>query len=344
MEKTSTAPGRADASFDLLSKFEPALMSTSRLYANGRQQVAIEVLLVPMLHNEAAELTPAELDSVRLVHYNTGDELSDAWTIAREKNEYSYYPEPGRDAATITRVSRTGEGKRYVIELYVSTTESEGLSRKLALAITRESDGLVVITNGEKLPPNNGIDQSVTLQMVKVPTYSIQNYPFEKNIVREVALDGGPSGPGRVREDGGSPVFIANYHFTAVDNSNNTIMFKSLEVESGGMIQWHDKVAGEHYASYTGYAVPGSDDIVYNPEIELGHLHTPEKKVRDPAEDTGTIVLVGDVNIPFHYNSAINHDGPCRVNAIDEYGNGHALFVRFKDTSPTGRFDLVLYK
>lgn len=345
MEKNSAAPGRAEPSFDDIPKFNATVISPgTRLYANGRQQVAIEVLLEAVLGFEYATLTDAEVASIRLVHYNTGEELSDAWTISRTRNDYSFYPEPGRDASAITRPSRTGDRKPYVIELYVSTTESAGLSRKLALAITRESDELVVITNGWTVPPFDDLTSSVTLEIVDVPTYPIQNYTFEKQIVRQVPFEGDASQPGRAREDGGTPVFIANYHFTAVDNNNKTFIFKSLEVENGGMIQWSVKNPTETFASYTGYAVPGSDKIIYSDDIELGNQHTPEETVRENVKDKGTIVLAGDVDIPFHEDSAVYHGGPRDVTAIDQYGNAHELKVRFKDDSPTGRFDLVLYK
>ncbi|WP_367346549.1 hypothetical protein [Stenotrophomonas bentonitica] len=345
MEKNSAAPGRADPSFDEIPKFNATVISPgARLYANGRQQVAIEVVLEAVLGIESATLTDSEVASIRLVHYNTGEELSDAWTISRARNDYSFYPEPGRDASAITRVSRTGDRKPYVIELYVSTTESAGLSRKLALAITRESDGLVVITNGWTVPPFDDLTSSLTLEIVDVPTYSIQNYTFDKQIVLQVPFEGDVSQPGHAREDGGSPVFIANYHFTAVDNNNKTILFRTLEVENGGMIQWSVKNPLESFASYTGYAVPGSDDIIYSDDIKLGDQHTPEKTVRQNVKDKGTIVLVGDIDIPFHEDSAVKHGGPRGVTAIDQYGNDHELKVRFKDGTPTGRFDLVLFK
>lgn len=348
MDKSSTAPARAELTFDNLTAFEPTVVSGgTRLYNNGLQQVAVQILLRPTLEMEFNPLTVGELRSVRLVDYNTEEELSKDWAIAYKPGGYTYFPEPGHATSPAAPASDDDEwdppapvNGRYVFTLYISTTATAGISRKFALAITR-NDGLVAVTNGKQQPPTEGLDESVTLLAVKSPTYHIDNYTFEKNIVRETPF---PCDGDRLREDGGTPVFVAYYYLGVVGNDGVPIGLKTMEVESAGMIQWHDKVPGETYASYTGYGAPNSTDAIYNTEIVLGANHTPEKVISEPIEDKGTIILAGDVNIPFHQGSAINHAGPCQITAIDEYGNTHALKVRFKDSTQNGRFDLILFK
>lgn len=349
MDKNSTAPGRAELTFDNLVEFEQTVVSGgTRLYNNGRQQVAVQIILKATLAGENATFSTTELRSVRLVDYNTEQELTDDWAIAYKPGGYAYYPEPGHAASTSARTSDDDEwvppepiNGRYIFTLYFSTTAAAGISRKFALAITRDGDGFVAITNGRRDGPNNELDEDVPLLPVKSPTYHIENYTFEKNIVRETpfACDGD-----RRREDGGTPIFVAYYYLGVVGNDGVPIGLKEMEVEPPGMVQWNDKTHDETFASYTGYGAPDNPDAIYNDKIILGDKHHPEEVISQPIKDKGTIILAGHVNIPFHQDSANNQAGPCQITAIDEYGNSHSLKVRFKDSTQNGRFDLVLFK
>ena len=339
MDKRNTSPATGEKTFDTLVRFEAAELSPLKLYANGRQQVWLEVLIEATLEGEPVDLTQPELDSIRLVHYNTGEELSDDWTFSQEPNEYYFYPDAVGVESSTARVSQTEAKGRHVIQLYVSTVDSVAASRKLALAMTR-NDGLVAITDARDVEPSWGKQNDVTLQPVRPPTYLIDNYPFEKTILRETPF---ASDADRRRDDGGSPIFVAYYYMGLVGNNGEPIGFKYMDVQEGGMIQWHDKVPAETFASYTGYGKPGSNIAIYNKQIILGG-HVPDVSISHPIADRGTIILVGDVNIPFHADSAKNHGGPCRVTAIDVYGNDHELNIKFKDATPQGRFDLVLFK
>lgn len=343
MEKNTTAPGRAEHTFNAFSRFDATIRSPgTRLYANGRQEVLLQVHIHPHLDGVPAALTTKELASVRLVNYDTDEELPAGWKIGRVWQGYDYYPENGKSTLAPASAGPAEDGK-YVIDLFVSTLEGSGLTHRLALALTRESDNQVIITNGTDFWEK---DYEVTLRPIKPPSYTIENYPFKKIIVREtpgIRDAASEFDKDRLREDGGSPVFVAYYHLAVVGNDNVPVGFRSMEVDKGGMIQWHDKAPQETFASYVGYGEPNSDEAIYNRQIVYGS-HTPNPTISNPIEDKGTIILAGDTNILFDYDSAVYHDGPCKVTAIDANGNDHALNIKFKDDSPTGRFDLELYK
>lgn len=330
MEKNNAADEPAEPSFDAILKFEPTVRSSTRLYHNGNQQVAIEVYFVATKNGEPAVLTPAEEESIRLVMYNTGGDIPSTWHVDDAWKEYDYYPEPGLTVIKPAAIRRSGERNQYTIEMFVSTTETGGLSRKFTLALTRDvGNPKVIVTNG-KTPLFPILNYEITLQPVKPPTYALGNYEWEKNIM--------------VREDGGNGIFVANYYLGLVGNDNQPIKLKTMKVLEDGMIQWHDKVEGETHASYTGYGQPGDNVAHYNPDIPLGP-HTPEGTVRSPIDGKGTVILVGAVNVPFDRESAVNRGGPCGIEAVDDYGNTHALNVRFKQKDdPSGRFDLEIFK
>jgi len=330
MEKNNAAEEPAEPSFDTIISFEPTVRSSTRLYHNGNQQVAIEVYFVATKNGEPAVLTPAEEESIRLVMYNTGGEIPSTWHVDDAWKEYDYYPESGLTVIKPAAIRRSGERNQYTIQMFVSTTETGGLSRKFTLALTRDvGEPKVIVTNGNT-PLFKHLDYEITLQPVKPPTYALGNYEWEKNIM--------------YREEGNTPVFVANYYLGLVGNDNQPIGLREMKVVERGMIQWNDKVETETFASYTGYGEPGEDDAHYNLAIEYGS-HVREGKVRGPIEGKGTIILVGAVDIPFDRESAVDRGGPCQIEAVDKYGNDHALKVRFKQKDdPHGRFDLEIFK
>lgn len=337
MEKDTAVAGREDRpSFDALSEFTATVMSpTTKLFANGRQQIYLEVLIISTRNDEPYDLSKSEEDSIRLINYTSEAELSAGWKYSQVLDErYDFYTEPGREDSTPFRASTKEQTGRYVRHMFVTTTDDIGLSRKLALAITRESDGRVIITNANRDNGFDGLDYAVTVESLRVPSYTTSNYTFDKQLVSGVD---------------GSPVFIYNYYVGLIANNNVPVAFKEMQIDGGGMVQWADKNPTETFASYVGSGQPGDGQAHYNPDIVLGG-HTPEKTVRSPIAGKGTIILAGDVDIKFHADSANLHGGPCTVNAVDANGNGHTFYIRFgkpaagaETPGAASRFDLTLY-
>ncbi len=357
MEKDTEVAGREDKpSFNGVGEFTATVLSPTKLYANGRQQIYLEVLITTMLDGEPYDLKDCEKNSIRLVNYISEAELSAGWKYSEDRNEnYEFYSEPGREASTASHSPTPTKVGRYIRNMYVTTTDDAGLSRKLALAITRESDGLVIITNANNDGDYSALDFAVIVEPQRLPTYTTNNYTFEKQ---------------RVSGAEGSPVFIDNYYVGLITNSNVPVAFKEMQIKGdddeskpGGMAKWEDKKPDETFASYVGYGEPGDSKAHYNPNIVLG-THVKEETVRSPIANKGTIILAGDVDIKFHADSANLHGGPCTVNAVDENGNGHTFYIRFgksaanaeepaagaeepatdaEEPGAASRFDLTLY-
>jgi hypothetical protein len=338
MEKNTAVAGREDQpSFNAVSEFTATVLSpTTKLYANGRQQIYLEVLIITTLDGEPHNLTASEKASIRLVNFTSEAELSAGWKYSENRNEeYEFYTEPGLVESTASRASTDERPGRYVRNMFVTTTDDIGISRKLALAITRASDGLVIITNANNDSDFHNLDYEVTVQPQRIPSYLTNNYAFEKQLVHGQE---------------GTPVFIYNYYVGLISNSNESIAFRSMKIEDGGMIQWEDKNPQETFASYVGYGEPGDSKARYNPNIVLGN-HVKEETVRNPIEGKGPIILAGNVDINFHTDSAIKYPGPCKVTATDANGNDHAFYIAFKEPAPGAddpsakdRYNLTLYK
>jgi hypothetical protein len=107
------------------------------------------------------------------------------------------------------------------------------------------------------------------------------------------------------------------------------------------MIQWHDRGTGNLNACFTGYAVPGSTELIWNDvgEVPVGEeLPLPTL----PSADTtkAVIVLVGRRDIAYQPGAP---NGPLALHTTDAYGNGNTLHVRFDSEYGDGRWKLVLY-
>ncbi len=307
------------------------LPPSEQLYANGLQQVRVGIELSIISEELADEngfagpvtLSAKELASVRLVVYRGGAELPAQWKISDAPNDYHPFPEGARSASANTHRSSAPRGTYYP-DRYVTTTAGP-TDLKMALAITRD-DGATFITDGND-DEYGLLDVSITLTPVVVPTYHLDNYSFDKT-EQESNLD----------------LFVHVYSLSARDNQSKPLRFiGTATVSPAGMIQWHDKVAGETHASYVGYAQPGQSAVTWNTSIVYGS-HKPSAKVNQPNADRLAFVLVGRNDIPFHSSSAINHNGPLLATPRDQYGNPHPIRVRFKNTTAEGRLELIIEK
>jgi hypothetical protein len=308
------------------------LISSDRVYRNGRQQVLVEAAIritsqeIPDEHGNPSDvpLTADELASIRLVTHR-GDELPEEWKISRVRGPYDGFPGLLGGEKPRQRDEDPDALKIHYVDMYVATTAAAGQGLKMALAITRD-DKKVFISNGETdLVP----DAEITLLPERIPDFPIANFGFEKS---------------RVQGVDGSELFIDNYYIGLTDNANQALPLRDITSTPAGMIQWARKAQGETFASYSGYGKPGATVAHYNTAINYG-AHKPSSVVISPKQNFATVLLVGRNDISYHSDSANQQAGPCDLTVTDLYGNEHALRVRFKEAgTPQGRFDLVLEK
>lgn len=331
MAKPSADKTWSDLTAFDFTRFTLTLVSSDRLYRNGRQQAVAEAAVritsqeVPDEHGYPGDvpLSADELASIRLVTYR-GDELPAEWTISRVRGPYDGFPGRLGGETPRQRDEDTGALKIHYLDMYVATTAAAGQGLKMALAITRD-DGEVFISNGENFIAEVPV-QDITLVPERNPDFPIANFGFDKSRVQGV-------------DD--SELFIDNYYIGLTDNANQALPLRDITSTPAGMIQWERKAQGETFASYTGYGKPGATVAHYNAAITYG-AHKPSGVVISPKQNFATILLVGRNDILYHSDSANQQAGPCDLTVTDLYGNEHPLRVRFK--APQGRFDLVLEK
>jgi hypothetical protein len=316
-----------------LAKFSIELGSAStQLYANGRQQVELKLKVQVTSQND--QLSATELASLCIVERDNNGvfrplsaiEVRGGWWFSVMRNEYDFYA-PGVATDTITPIRSTAEAgwaqrlltrfKKLLTaeqapplltkQLYVMT-EAPGSSQKELLAqITRDT--------GDVYNTDFIFVSSVVLTAVRSEEFSAtEDYLLEKNLI---------SGT----EDSG--IFVYEYLLHP-----RGVRFLSGRMNPGGMIQWDEKTVDTRHASHVGHAGPGESDFKYDDQIAVGSQFDKVSYVTAVSPGKITIVLQSDINIPYDHNSALYHNGPCRIDAIDSNGNAHALQIKFM--GPTG--------
>jgi hypothetical protein len=197
------------------------------------------------------------------------------------------------------------------------TEAPAGTTKKLFAQITKDITKDVYVTD-------NVFVSDISLVAVRMPNFSAAlDYSMDK-----ILISGNEN----------SGIFVFEYHL-----SPSMTKFHSGEMSPTGMIQWDDRDPAEEHATHVGHAGPGESDYKYNSAIVLGSLFQPVKFVSAVSPGKITLILQGDINIPYHSTSALAHNGPCRIEAIDSNGNTHALQVKFKgETGFENRVELML--
>jgi hypothetical protein len=311
-----------------------------QLYANGRQQAELKLQVQAA---SGKQISATELATLRLVERNndgvwvplSASEVREGWWFSETRNEYDFYaPAAASDATLPIRPSvRPGPWHRlltrlkqllaaepapplYTRQQYVMT-EASGSSQKELYAQITSDTGIIYTTD-------HIFVSSVVLDAVPLENFSAkEDYLLDKDLVAGT-------------EDSGVFVFEFLLHCRAV-------AFLSGKMSPRGMIQWDDRDPNVRHASHVGHAGPGESDFKYDDDIALGSQFVKVSYVTDVSPGKITIVLQGDINIPYDHDSALNHNGPCRIDAIDANGNPHRLQIRFQGPSGfNNRINLTL--
>jgi hypothetical protein len=304
------------------------------LYANTRQQVEIS-LVVQARENMA--LSDTEFESLCIVELDDNGSYAPVppsqrgdWWYSAQRNEYDYYSaaiqhadSPDGNQTSTRELLHTVKGWLEAVgtslrmgapqaepvrrkRLYMMTAAPGGTTKKLFARITRDTGDIYVT--------DNIFVSDVTLVAVQVPRYSAAlDYLMDRILVSGSEASG---------------IFLYELHL-----QHRLARFHCAGMNPMGMIQWDDRDPAQTHASNVGHAGPGEASVKYNKSIVLGSAFQRAELISNISPGKLTLVLQGDINIPYHSPSALTHNGPCTINAIDFNGNEHALRVAFMGES-----------
>lgn len=291
-------------------KFDASSTERQRtLYANGRMQVRVLVLVSGRDGNaNKVALPDSVLSTVRLIHYNGGQPLSDGWSSTTEENEFAHEL-PGRFARMAIPSSEIEEGALRVLSFWVST--SKAVSTQIAAEVT--IDGQVFRSNKVG---GSYIDSSVTLKGIAPATYASNSFSVEPHWVQ------------------GAPIFVHHIGLFPVSDGGRNIPL--VRVEWGG-----NDVEGMLSAYKAGvYEDKVRLDVLNAKHMVMGvsggqlwgrcHDVMNYIELRD-----GQVIVLGCVYDLYYL--ALSRGRKLKLSLVDVYGTAHALLMSVEVATLTGQ-------
>ncbi|MCQ2992871.1 hypothetical protein NLO88_12290 [Pseudomonas syringae] len=305
------------AKWENLKQFKiEASSGSDRLFRNGRQQVELRITLEAIdINLDPVPLSDQELASVRLVEYHGEKEIPQQggkWNYGVKRDtQYRFYPlGRSRSASDYAEAFAAPPATEQLInyrQFYITTTADSPL--RVAVKITRD--------DGEVFFSSPGNDGSVTLTPIEVPAYRAEDYTFKPIPMYEGSIDCIP--------------FVLN-------SGGTNIEFRQFSVSPASVVKgkWTGNII--YGLTHSGYTEPGQSGIHYGEGIFhlVKDLESEFIKVGQP------VVVRMHYGWPVPKSVAPRPEGWARIEAVDMYGNSHALSLRFKSTE-LADLELELY-
>lgn len=159
-------------SVELKVKFDLAPSVRNKvLYGNGRMQVKVQVLVSGFDEAGNQVSVPSSvLDTVALIHYNTGKTLGDGWRASAEQGRYTLEAPVSSDSTDVADEESETDVQPHVRTFWVS---SDGVGTT-QIAARISLNGASIRSNGTGLSGRQ--DSSVTVEAQLPITYSIDQF------------------------------------------------------------------------------------------------------------------------------------------------------------------------
>lgn len=287
--------------------------ASSQVFANGRQQIEVQLDAIPL---PGQSISTTEWATLRAVIEVRQDEYRDlpsfsaslpwGYTTAWD-SDFDYYPTSDSISLEPSRTSADPAPK----SIYIHSTAPGGNAVVLRAAITKD-DGCVYYSTTDE-----GFESSIQLSSVRPANY---NYPEDytwQTQHEEGDISGGSN-------------FLIEY---VLSLKHFRFSYATLDADdTSGMIRWHTNEPNQTFASHVGIALIGSDRTVhYNTNIVLPDAFKKERMKTTVVSSNASslvVLLQGDSRIPYHSASS-RHQGPLTVTVVDRQGNGHNVSIRF---------------
>lgn len=353
-------------------KLTPVPFNARNLYANGMQQVAVDIEIeTEDFRNSDDDLvsdpvSDLELASLKIFAQNgqpidyllEGAEgldpaLGQRWGWSKSRNRYDYYPGLSAHA---TKPRAGDEGKRF-LRVWLQSTEAE--TRKFHAEFQGHDRRM---HNSRDISKEAG---EVELAGHRPPVFAANNYRLEDP--RRVAASGGKT----VGQDTFNYYQYTTdyYELTGTSQEYGNFRFYQGDFEHISLIRWESEQLAETFCSYTGLAfkpVPHQDAaqvavaLEYDAALELLTLepaidyHAKLDYALKPGEGVAEGSLLFSLervwNMPYWFDGMSpggDYRGqlqrPMRFTLMDQYGNRHRLSLTFRPAGePDSRNGLVL--
>lgn len=183
LHRQSDESGVTESIGSFAVKFDAGASSRSKvLYANGRMQVKVQVVVAGLDHNgDLVAVSDEVMESIRLIHYDSGKTLRNGWRASTEQGRFTLAV---AHSATVTEGEDDGDedlsGQRRVRTFWVSSENVETMQ----IGASIKFDNTVIRSNGTTLSSRH--DSSISIEAILPVTYAIEQFRWE-----DVWYDGG---------------------------------------------------------------------------------------------------------------------------------------------------------
>ena len=175
--------GAAESIGSIAVKFDAgALSRTKVLYANGRMQVKVQVVVTGLDHNgDVVAVSDEVMESIRLIHYDSGKTLRNGWRASTEQGRFTLaVAHSSHDMVDEDDGDEDLTGQRRVRTFWVSSENVETVQ----IGASIKFDNTVIRSNGTTLSSRH--DSSISIEAILPVTYAIEQFRWEN-----VWYDGG---------------------------------------------------------------------------------------------------------------------------------------------------------
>lgn len=308
---------------------------TKMAYANGLQQVQVRIAIKtkPTDSGEETALTPAERASLTLVVAETKEVLPQVgsegvpidgsvtrWGVNAKRNEYDFYTSKFPPAQVQEdALDLDGDAKT----LYIQTRSDTEI--RIAARVTRADNTFFYSTDHSGSEENDAI---IVIQPLPVPVY--QDSEYHMDVKRPEGL-----GDPKTDEDFDLYLTTVDYYYLRLLSASvqEPIGFRNIAFERGfSMVQWESRQYAEEVGSYTGYALPMSEELNFEPLLYNGipDAVKPSKVVKDSfASADGEFLFSLHRRLDFPFDESSKLAEALRMRLIDRFGNPHQLQLSF---------------
>lgn len=166
--------GAAESIGSIAVKFDAGASSRNKvLYANGRMQVKVQVVVTSLDRNgDVVAVSDEVMESIRLIHYDSGKTLRNGWRASTEQGRFTLAV-----AHSTTVVEDDGDedlsGQRRVRAFWVSSENVETVQIGASIKL----DNTVIRSNGTTLSSRH--DSSISIEAILPVTYAIEQFRWE---------------------------------------------------------------------------------------------------------------------------------------------------------------------
>lgn len=303
--------------------YGPAATATKKIYANGKMQVRVQVLLSAVNGNGRPAFMSAKIfNNVRLINYKTGELLSDGWGADERPNKY---------AQALYGVSAEGEGEHpdpytRIRTFWVSSAVATDIQIGAAVVF---NDKLIRSNN---TTVGNKFDSSVSVEAEVPVIYEISKFRLDSVVNHPV--------PDCTLTHFYLSLNVDGRQVRLVDWSEKVFAEQGLASATTNVFDAHGYYLNSPYWWRSVCFIAGVNDkeipVVLTPEQDSSQYRIHYVSVNDRK---GALSIIQGVSLEFTDNT-YNKRNTFYFAVFDVYGTGHDLCLRFDNSVLPGAFFL----